>query len=927
MQQAGAEPWHRTNRGWVPTENKPGKGEDFFLPAVDFDVCIIEAQALKIREWYCRGANGHFGHETTYDEDGNTRGLNTWALFRIKLTNKYHPGYEWFKLNVFTHWSKATRQTVLVVFDLRPPTSSCIERVPTGESDPLFVVPDEQSYINPYWIYIRILEKVVTLQDAAVWSVRDIVRRTEKERDHDAEQERQASIKSKPAPDYRHLHETARHAIHVSETLALAVKAAGRILAQHDTFKADSGNALPDAAWRKAWQHTNGRLRFFEGMISSLLERSDSNKARLFNEIGLAFNMVSQFDSGISVDISRATQKDSEAMKTVAFLTLLFLPATPSHFGSVMLDVGKPRQAMSLSSGDHATGSRRTWDEANQHNEQAGPNAKRQRIDDADQTSYSGKAPSPRTRLDYKDYTVGWVSALPLEMRAAKAMLDNIHEPLAKSPKDSNTYVFGDMCGHNVVIACLPSGQYGIAKAAIVANNMQWSFPCLAIRLMVGIGGGAPGRVDVRLGDVVVSHPEGPRTGVVQYDFAESAPKRAQSERWAAFLKALKFDQIDNRHSNIKMAHAKTCQWLAKHSDYSNWLKTNEFINHHGILWISGKPGAGKSTIMKFAFARANRKAAKNAAVLSFFFNARGEALEKTTEGMHRSLLLQLLEKLPELQTILDKAHSHVASAHASGSRDVTHLRNLFSTAVSNLGERQVTCFIDALDECAEDEVRQMLDFYEDLGQCAAQNNISFYVCFSSRHYPHMSVQYGLRLTLEDQVGHTQDLQEYVCNKLKTGTKKQSEDITASILEKASGVFMWVVLVVDILNKEFDRGRIFAVQKRLSEIPPGLSELFMNILTRDSDNLDDLLLSVQWILFSKRPLNRREYYFALTAGLEPVSLGEWDPEETPEDSMDRFVLSSSKGLAEMTKSKEPTIQFIHESVRDFLLKDKGLKSF
>ncbi|TEA18349.1 Vegetative incompatibility protein HET-E-1 [Colletotrichum sidae] len=760
----------------------------------------------------------------------------TWALFRIKLTNKYHPGYEWFKLNVFTHWSKATRQTVLVVFDLRPPTSSCIERVPTGESDPLFVVPDEQSYINPYWIYIRILEKVVTLQDAAVWSVRDIVRRTEKERDHDAEQERQASIKSKPAPDYRHLHETARHAIHVSETLALAVKAAGRILAQHDTFKADSGDAQPDAAWRKAWQHTNGRLRFFEGMISSLLERSDSNKARLFNEIGLAFNMVSQFDSGISVDISRATQKDSEAMKTVAFLTLLFLPAT----------------------------------------------------------------------LDYEDYTVGWVSALPLEMRAAKAMLDNIHESLAKSPKDSNTYVFGDMCGHNVVIACLPSGQYGIAKAAIVANNMQWSFPCLAIRLMVGIGGGAPGRVDVRLGDVVVSHPEGPRTGVVQYDFAESAPRRAQSERWAAFLAALKFDQIDNRHSNIKMAHAKTCQWLAKHSDYSNWLKTNEFVNHHGILWISGKPGAGKSTIMKFAFARAKRKAAKNAAVLSFFFNARGEALEKTTEGMHRSLLLQLLEKLPELQIILDKAYSQVASAHASGSRDVTHLRNLFSTAVSNLGERQVTCFIDALDECAEDEVRQMLDFFEDLGQCAAQNNISFYVCFSSRHYPHMSVQYGLRLTLEDQVGHTQDLQEYVCKKLKTGTKKQSEVITASILEKASGVFMWVVLVVDILNKEFDRGRIFAVQKRLSEIPPGLSELFMNILTRDSDNLDDLLLSVQWILFSKRPLNRREYYFALTAGLEPDSLGEWDPEETPEDSMDRFVLSSSKGLAEMTKSTDPT---------------------
>ena len=36
------------------------------------------------------------------------------------------------------------------------------------------------------------------------------------------------------------------------------------------------------------------------------------------------------------------------------------------------------------------------------------------------------------------------------------------------------------------------------------------------------------------------------------------------------------------------------------------------------------------------------------------------------------------------------------------------------------------------------------------------------------------------------------------------------------------------------------------------------------------------------------------------------------------------ILSSSKGLAEMTRSKNQTVQFIHESVRDFLLKGNGL---
>ncbi|KAF4807001.1 hypothetical protein CGCSCA5_v013802 [Colletotrichum siamense] len=107
-------------------------------------------------------------------------------------------------------------------------------------------------------------------------------------------------------------------------------------------------------------------------------------------------------------------------------------------------------------------------------------------------------------------------------MAAAKAMLDDIHQPLAMSRNDSNVYVFGNIGNHNVVIACLPSGQYGITSAALVANNMRWSFPSIKIRLMVGIGGGVPDRVDIRLGDVVVSNPTASSPGVIQYDFGKT---------------------------------------------------------------------------------------------------------------------------------------------------------------------------------------------------------------------------------------------------------------------------------------------------------------------------------------------------------------------------------------------------------------------
>ncbi|KAF4954526.1 hypothetical protein FGADI_5207 [Fusarium gaditjirri] len=133
---------------------------------------------------------------------------------------------------------------------------------------------------------------------------------------------------------------------------------------------------------------------------------------------------------------------------------------------------------------------------------------KRHRADSGDSTS----------SLQYDDYTVGWISALPLEMTAAQAMLDHRHEPLPRSPHDTNCYEFGSINGHNVVIACLPKAQYGNNNAAIVANNMNRTFPHLQHRLLVGIAGGAPGVADVRLGDIVVS------TYAIQYDLGKALP-------------------------------------------------------------------------------------------------------------------------------------------------------------------------------------------------------------------------------------------------------------------------------------------------------------------------------------------------------------------------------------------------------------------
>jgi ankyrin repeat protein len=388
-------------------------------------------------------------------------------------------------------------------------------------------------------------------------------------------------------------------------------------------------------------------------------------------------------------------------------------------------------------------------------------------------------------------------------------------------------------------------------------------------------------------------------------------------------LESLKFKQIDARQMTIKTAHAKTCRWLLKNSQYLKWLDTSMLNEHHGFLWIKGNAGTGKSTLMKFALHNAH-KTMKDRIVLSFFFNARGEDIDKSTIGTYRSLLLQLLRCLPALKSVFDSLSPLTSTFSKDHEWSIEPLKMHLEQAIRALGQSSVVCFIDALDECEDEQVREMIQFFEHIGELAVSNSICFQVCFSSRHYPHITIRNGLELVLEGQEGHAQDITNYVETELKIGTSKTAQQIRVELQEKASGIFMWVVLVVGILNKESDRGQVHRLRQKLQDIPSDLHKLFRDILTRDPHNRDELVLCIQWILFAKQPLSPEQLYHAILSGTDPDVVAEWDPEQITKEVTKLFILDSSKGLAEATVSKEPTVQFIHESVRDFLLKENGL---
>ncbi|PLN77319.1 ankyrin [Aspergillus taichungensis] len=127
-------------------------------------------------------------------------------------------------------------------------------------------------------------------------------------------------------------------------------------------------------------------------------------------------------------------------------------------------------------------------------------------------------------------YTVGWFCVLQVEFQAARAMLDEEHNP-PNTPYDDHSYVYGRMGEHNIVIVgVVVKGRASLVEAAV---NMIRTFKQIRFGLKVGIAGGAVHATDPRgfpndilLGDVVVSRPDGAHGGILQYDQGTKYPGR-----------------------------------------------------------------------------------------------------------------------------------------------------------------------------------------------------------------------------------------------------------------------------------------------------------------------------------------------------------------------------------------------------------------
>ena len=450
------------------------------------------------------------------------------------------------------------------------------------------------------------------------------------------------------------------------------------------------------------------------------------------------------------------------------------------------------------------------------------------------------------------------------------------------------------------------------------------------------------------------------------------AEREIQYSAEHAILDKLRFDSIDDRYEGIPLAHYKTLSWVfetkpdadASRSSFAEWLASPD-----DLFWVSGKPGSGKSTLMKYLCTHNETKrrlqgwAQGGGLVMAdfFFWSAAKKALQKSQQGLLRSLAYQMMRQSPaiieqiypevgQLQSLAGAGHQRAGSQPLqvpNPPESVAGLISLIRRVCELLSASNKHCcfFVDGLDEF-EGQPSVIIELISILRSIP---NVK--ICIASRPWNEFEQTFGRdgsrKLYMHDLT--RDDIRKYVCDVFEKDENYQEldeehetgRDLINEIIESAQGVFLWVVLVVRSFQEGLVNGdRIADLQARLRSLPRDLNEYFEKILLSDVsdfyrprsarifaatlDAQDRLPVMAYWFLEEEDA----EYAFDLE--VRPLSLQRM----TKRLRQTRKQLNACcKGLLE-THFKLPsdgndnmlpcsihfgwTVDFLHRTVRDFL---------
>jgi hypothetical protein len=348
--------------------------------------------------------------------------------------------------------------------------------------------------------------------------------------------------------------------------------------------------------------------------------------------------------------------------------------------------------------------------------------------------------------------------------------------------------------------------------------------------------------------------------GVEMLDVSQAQENKLRTLVQTEILKSLGYVGMTYRYEAVVDAHPNTFDWAFQDStaeqlpwsNFATWLKSGK-----GVYWIHGKPGSGKSTLMKHIFDdhRTRRYLEEWAltfgsrntplCLATFFFWNSGTHEQKSLAGMLRALLLQVLEKYPQLIPIVlpitwAKQYSRLLEESPSAWSELWSLRELVAGFKSMLNQRELSTnlclLIDGLDEFDGDH-EVLAEMLSDITHNGPSN---VKVCLSSRPLlvfkdtfcdcPKLQLQ---NLTFNDIKRYVHDAfnKNSAFTRLAARDAKPAAALIQEVVEKADGVFLWVWLVVkDVLRGIRNRDSIPDLWDRVRALPKDLEPLYLHLM-------------------------------------------------------------------------------------------------
>lgn len=324
-------------------------------------------------------------------------------------------------------------------------------------------------------------------------------------------------------------------------------------------------------------------------------------------------------------------------------------------------------------------------------------------------------------------------------------------------------------------------------------------------------------------------------------------------------LQTIVFDRIDDRFDNVATAHWATLHWATQRDSqtdvqWSNLAAWMEDQNPHSqMYWITGRPGSGKSTLMRHlvrsdvCWQALNRWASpRPLLLLSCFFWNPGTTMQKSKEGLLRTLVHQMASSEYVTDSRLALRHSSVwddwkyLSSKDRLNPSFGAIANLFEELLDIvLEECNVALFIDGLDEfgSTREDREELLTHITDLTRRPRLKG-----CFASRPWNIFSdvLKYSPHLRLEDLT--RDDMSQYVLEEFASSQAFKELSAIASkevlrlqnlLVSKSNGVFLWLYLVVSKVKVAAQDGaNMGKLQALIDNVPPDLDDFFRHMLER-----------------------------------------------------------------------------------------------